>query len=470
MQRKPCADVVVVVPGILGSALAIDGTPVWALSGAALVRGLQTFGRSIRKLQLPTDLGDDHPGDGVLPIGLMPDLHILPGLWTPIDGYSGLLHWLEQNFTFTRYDPERPDQPANLVAFAYDWRLSNRYNACRMEETVEPVLYRWRAADPSHAGAELVFLCHSMGGLLARYYLEVRGGAEITRRLLTMGTPYRGSAQALLDLVNGVRKGIGPLRLDLTALARSLPSAHQLLPGYDCVEPAAGSGQDLGHHRELALDGPDPALLADAERFHAEIAQAVAARGSPSRYRIRAVHGLRQPTPTTVRVQGDQLVPMPSIRGQDEGGDGTVPRLSGRPPELDDDDDALRGHSEQHGALQANAAVRDVIWEWLTAEKRPPHRGPAGADTLGVAHPDLLLPGEPLDVDVTAESDTLLVRTAVTALHSGREVTGVLRNLGDGRYRIRFEGLDPGPYRVRTQAATGAVPVTSSVLVWEERP
>ncbi|MGH4017126.1 MAG: esterase/lipase family protein [Pseudonocardiaceae bacterium] len=464
MQRRPCTDVVVVVPGILGSALAVDGQPVWELSGAALLRGLRTFGKSITRLQLPADVGDGHPGDGVQPIGLMPDLHVLPGLWRPIDGYSGLLRWLEQSFTLTRYDPARPDQPANLVPFAYDWRLSNRYNACRLEETVEPVLSRWRAADPSHASAELVFLCHSMGGLLTRYYLDVRGGAEITRRLLTMGTPYRGAAQALLDLVNGVRKGIGPLRLDLTALARSLPSAHQLLPGYDCVE----SGPDLMHHRELALDGPDPALLADAEQFHAEIARAVASQGGPSRYRIRAVHGLRQPTPTMVSVQGDQLDTSLSIRGRDEGGDGTVPRLSGHPPELDDEDDALRGHSEQHGSLQTNAAVRDVIWEWLTAEKRPPHRGPAGADTLGVVHPDLLLPGEPLEVAVTAESDALLVSATVTALDSEHAVTRTLRNLGEGRYRTRFEGLDPGLHRVRTHAATGALAVTSHLLVWED--
>lgn len=196
----------------------------------------------------------------------------------------------------------------------------------------------------------------------------------------------------------------------------------------------------------------------------------MAARGNASRYRIRAVHGLRQPTPTTVCVEGDRLVSRQFIRSEDEGGDGTVPRLSGHPPELDDDDDALRGHSEQHGSLQTNAAVRDVIWEWLTAEKRPAHRGPAAAEQLGVVHPDLLLPGEPFDVDVTAESDTLLVRTTVTALSSGREMTRSLRNLGEGRYRTRFEGLDPGLHWVSTQAATGSLPVTSSLLVWEEAP
>ncbi len=472
MQRRPCRDVVVVVPGIMGSALALDGTPVWALSGAALLRGLRTFGRSITELQLPSDVGNGHPGDGVEPIGLMNDLHVIPGVWHPVDGYSGLLRWLEQNFTFTRYDETRPAEPANLVAFGYDWRLSNRYNAQRLKDTVEPVLDRWRAARhlwreaPGSDDPELVFLCHSMGGLLTRYYLEVLGGAGITKRLLTMGTPYRGAASALLQLVNGVRKGIGPLRLDLTAFARSCPSTHQLLPGYHSV----GTGDELRHHRELSLAGPDPKLVADAERFHAEIASAVAARGHAPSCCIRAVHGLRQPTPTTVTVEGDGLVAVDSIRGGDEGGDGTVPRLSGHPPEMAGDDDALRGHSEQHGSLQTNAAVRDVIWEWLTAEGLPTHRGPVGVDEIGVEHPDLLARGEALVVDVVAASDTLLVRTTLTPLGSARPEQRTLRNLGGGRYRTSIVGPAPGLYRLSTVAATGHLPVTSSVLMWEEAP
>lgn len=463
MQRQPCRDVVVVVPGIMGSALALDGTPVWSLSGAALLSGLRTFGRSITRLRLPADIGDDHPGDGVKPIGLMRDLHVLPGIWHPIDGYSGLLRWLEQSFTLTRYDAARPAEPANLVAFAYDWRLSNRYNAQRLKDTVESVLDRWRAAQHDD-DPELVFLCHSMGGLLTRYYLEVLGGAQITRRLLTMGTPYRGAATSLLQLVNGVRKGIGPLRLDLTAFARSCPSTHQLLPGYDSV----GTGDELRHHRELSLEGPDPSLLADAERFHAEIARAVAARGDTPPYRIRAVHGLRQPTPTTVTVEGDSLAPVDSIQGGDEGGDGTVPRLSGHPPEMAGDD-ALRGHSEQHGSLQSNAAVRDAIWEWLTSEL-PTHRGPVGADEIGVEHPDLLARGEPLVVDVVAASDTLLVRTTLTSLDSATVEKRTLRNLGGGRYRTSIDGLPPGLHRLSTAAATSRLPITSSVLVWDDAP
>ena len=38
----------------------------------------------------------------------------------------------------------------------------------------------------------------------------------------------------------GVRKGIGPLKVDLTAFTRSLPAVFQLLPEYACIESPTG--------------------------------------------------------------------------------------------------------------------------------------------------------------------------------------------------------------------------------------
>ena len=55
-----------------------------------------------------------------------------------------------------------------------------------------------------------------------------------------MGTPHRGALNSLEQLVNGVRKGPGPFRVDLTEFARSLPAAYQLLPEYACLESGAG--------------------------------------------------------------------------------------------------------------------------------------------------------------------------------------------------------------------------------------
>ena len=97
---------------------------------------------------------------------------------------------------------------------------------------------------------------HSMGGLVARHYLEVLDGWRDTRMLVTFGTPYRGSLNALDFLCNGFKKKIGPIGVDLTRLLRSLTSVYQLLPRYPVID--SGSG-DLTRVAETAdLPGVDP--------------------------------------------------------------------------------------------------------------------------------------------------------------------------------------------------------------------
>jgi triacylglycerol lipase len=45
----------------------------------------------------------------------------------------------------------------------------------------------------------------SMGGLVARYYLQIRTGAERTRTLVTLGSPHNGSALAFFRNGDGFR-------------------------------------------------------------------------------------------------------------------------------------------------------------------------------------------------------------------------------------------------------------------------
>ena len=111
-----------------------------------------------------------------------------------------------------RAPPRSGAPPGNLLPVPYDWRLSYRYNGQRLARLVEPALERWRAQGGPYADAQVVFVCHSMGGLIARWYIEQCGGAEITRKLITLGTPYRGAARALDQLVNGAHQGLGPFR------------------------------------------------------------------------------------------------------------------------------------------------------------------------------------------------------------------------------------------------------------------
>lgn len=459
-------DLVAVLPGIMGSTLAKDGKLMWAPSAGAALRAVATLGRSLKQLTLPAGIADAHPGDGVEPVALMPDLHVVPGLWAPVTGYDVLVRRLR--------GMAQRGEIGQVLPVAYDWRLSNRFNAVRLAGIVEPALAQWRASSPDRAGAQLVFVGHSMGGLVARWYVERCGGAELTRLLVTLGTPYRGSAKAVEQLVNGVRRGLGPLGVDLTAFARSLPSLHQLLPDYACVD----HGGALHRLDETAVPELDTAMTADALRFHATLAAAEAARPA-SLAMTHAIVGVRQPTWTTVQLDGTRVRPLDTIEGTDDFGDDTVPLTGaighGQPLTTN----TVRRIVDQHGHLQANPWALDELESVLTAD--PVRRRAGGAVAVRVTAPDLLVAGEPLPVDVTVEpvgdDPAPAVRIAVVAEHPAGErervATARTPTLRDGKLTTTFADLAPGAYEVRvTGLTTGSpiTPVTLPVLVWSPDP
>jgi triacylglycerol esterase/lipase EstA (alpha/beta hydrolase family) len=52
----------------------------------------------------------------------------------------------------------------------------------------------------------VVLVGHSMGGLISRYYVEVLGGRNDTHAVITFGTPFYGSLNAIDFLLNGFSK------------------------------------------------------------------------------------------------------------------------------------------------------------------------------------------------------------------------------------------------------------------------
>lgn len=454
-------DLVVLLPGIMGSTLARSGRLVWAPSAGAILRAITTFAASITTLRLPEGIADRHPDDGVQPVGLMPDLHALPGIWTPIRGYDKLLQRLRAiGYREISSDPHAP--PGNLLPVPYDWRLSCRYNADRLARLIEPALHRWRGQGGAFADARLVFVGHSMGGQIARWYVEHCGGADLTRKVILIGTPHRGALKALKQLVNGVPPVLGPLAADLDAFARSLPSVHQLLPEYACLE------QD-GELRTLA-ELPPPhlstAMVTDAMAFHTRLRQAEAARPA-SATTTHLIVGVRQPTPTTARVTTDRVLALNTYQGDDLAGDATVPLTGATPAGTPMDSNTLRRIADKHGNLQRNRAVLDEIESVLTAR---PIRPRASRDVHpSVDTPELVLAGQPVPVDVTLP---------VGERH-GIQIT-VVNEQGDliesrsprptrGNVHTVLTDLAPGAYTITVTgrgSASPVSPVTSELLVW----
>lgn len=449
-------DVVILLPGITGSVLAnATGKEVWSPSAGAVWRAVVSRGGSIEDLELAP--GGD--GVGVTAPRLVPDVTIVPGL-IKIDGYTTIESYLIAQLGLTRGQ--------NYFPLPYDWRLDNRINARRLEQQALDWLRSWRTSSGA-ADARLVLIGHSMGGLVSRYFLECLGGWEHTRALITLGTPHQGSLNAVDFLANGMKKGVGPFGLDLTPLLRSFPSVYQLLPIYRCVD----TGDGLAHVADAALAARLPHVdvqrAKDARAFHREIedAQRQNAQGGKYReqgYRLVPLVGIEQPTLQSARWTGSSVEMVRNLDGHDDGGDGTVPRVSATPIELEKQDREIFA-AEMHGSLQNGegslANLKGVLMAPATDLSRYRAEMPA-ALTLDVA--DVVMPGEPLTVRGRAGEGLPRIDVHLTNAATGEHIVDRLSRQDDPVWQQAEFDLTPGTWRVRIEAA-GAGPVTDLVVV-----
>lgn len=454
---RPMKDVVVLLPGILGSVLRKDGKDVWAFSGGATLRALLSLGGSVAGLELQGDDPEaDDLGDGITAERLMPDLHLIPGLWK-IDGYGRISETIREQFDV---------QPGeNFFEFPYDWRRDNRAAGRGLARQSHDWLRSWRERS-GNDDAKLLLIGHSMGGLVARHFLEVLDGWRDTRALVTFGTPYRGALNALDFLVHGMKKSFGPLTLfDLSALVRSFTSVYQLLPVYPCVD--SGDGRLVRIAETSGIPNVDPRRVADALAFHRDIESAVTAHLDElayveNGYEIQPVVGLFQPTRQSARRVGDRVELLSEYDGVDQDGDGTVPRISATPIELSKDPHEMYA-SERHSTLQNKDQVLVHLMGVLSRGELDMGRYRALLQPrVGLDVGDLYATDEPLTLGVRCEDPA----AAVSALITDGEGTVVQRSepVTAGEWtQIELAPLSAGDFRV-TVGAGGAVEPVSDVF------
>jgi len=441
-------DLVVVVPGILGSVLVRNGREIWGASGKSIIDNLVTFGRALKELKLESGIGHGDPKDGVSAPRLLPRLHLIPTFWKA-DGYGMLLERLSRRFALT---PATADQPGNFIVFPYDWRLSNQLNAHRLADVVVPHLER-RRRHLQNRDARLILICHSMGGLVARWFLEMLGGRDLTRMLITIGTPYRGSINALDALANGLFLGVGPFGLAIDALIRSFPSVYQLLPAYPCLDIGDGRLREL-----VGTDLPNVGAVnvEKALEFHAGISGAIEAH---PRYQTFAIKGIDQPTAQSARLRDGKVEPLRRHNETDFAGDGTVPRPSSHPPEWPSDD-ASAFAPQKHAMLQSTDSILAQLSGILEAGRLS--RFMASGLRIGVDLPDVVQPGVPISIEATSlDGDPSLPLHVVCEGEDG-QVFGspkLMRATGDGRYLATIDGLPAAGWRITVRSATPARPI-----------
>jgi hypothetical protein len=446
-------DVIVLLPGILGSVLTKNGHDVWG-SGSAIIHGLSTFGRSAGELRLEGDDPEaDTLEDGVEASRLVSSIQLIPGFWK-VDVYSGIRAAITELFEVTLGQ--------NYFEFPYDWRRDNRAAAHRLQRQARVWLGDWRRSSGSQ-DAKLILVGHSMGGLVARYYLEVLEGWRDTRALLTMGTPYRGSLNAVDSLSNGVRKGPFGL-LDLTALARSLTSSYQLLPWYRCYDDGDGHLKRLSEVQSIPQIDMDK--IGAGRRFHDEIRSAVEAHRSESEYlehgyTIFPVVGIRQPTNQSAQRSGNGVKLLTTYEDRDLRGDGTVPRVSAIPPELSDEHRVAFAAS-RHASLQnaesvqtqLEGALSDLYLD-LGAFLKPKLR-PA---TVGLDLEDVYFADEPVAIEVDVSDPDVPLRAEIRSAEDGAVIQASELVPGTDPRQHQFPPLKPGTYRIRVLGDESVEPV-----------
>lgn len=464
MGSKPrITDLVVMLPGISGSVLQKDGQDLWANSGRAVFRILKNLGEDLEQM-LVVDDTPDRPvlDDGIQATRVLSDTHIIPGLWK-IDGYTAISRLITDNFEVLPGKIEDPTD-ANFYEFPYDWRRDNRSSAYRLKELIEAKLPAWRTYT-NNPDAKFILLAHSMGGLVSRYYLEALEGWPDCRALVTFGTPHRGSLDAVGTLANGFKKAF----LDLTAAMRSFPSVHQLMPRY----PAVKVGDEWKYPKDVDLPGIDRGMAEDAFAFHKEIEDAVEQHRADASYltdgyTLIPVVGVRQKTnQSAVLADGEVSIhrePPDYVEDYQEGGDGTVPRLSAVPIEMSDE---YRETfiAERHSSLQASPTILDDLRErikQMQSKGLGSIRGPdikAGGEgpAISLDLDDLYLEDEPVRISaeiVNGEGDGGGLVARVIGVDTGQPMQEFPLAEQEGGWGADLEGLKPGLHRIEVGTAT----------------
>lgn len=247
VDRNP----IIVIPGILGSKLVenADGQIIWGRFGSGAIDHGSVEG--MRSLALPVS-SSGWPRDGVKAEGVLSELELAWGLNFRFKAYSRMLAafgaggYLDPSLAAAD-SIDYGSEHFTCFQFSYDWRRSCAENAALLGEFVEEkrryVTKERKRLYGSTAPVKFDINAHSMGGLIARYYLmygsrplDAKGdmpitwaGARHVDKLIVVGTPNGGSVYPFNDLKEGFR--LSPLvpRFKAAAIG-TMPSLYELLP------------------------------------------------------------------------------------------------------------------------------------------------------------------------------------------------------------------------------------------------
>lgn len=161
------------------------------------------------------------------------------------------------------------DEPTPVFPFAYDWRHPLNMLEAQLEAFVDEVIERtkllrhyFKAGFEDDPKVDLIG--HSMGGLIIAGYLQRMGKKSRVGKVVTMGTPFRGSLEAVLKMTTGTAAiGAGTASSREREVARLTPALYHLLPSYQgAVFPDGGIPANMYHP-----DAWQPSIVRTIEEY-----------------------------------------------------------------------------------------------------------------------------------------------------------------------------------------------------------
>ncbi|MFE2849810.1 esterase/lipase family protein [Streptomyces lavendulae] len=462
-------DAVVVVPGIMGSTLydTTTGKDVWGIGGISWLLKAWTTPSGLKSLAMTEDELAGKTGR-IEATGLLKR-----SAWTPYlagsEPYTDLVDTVLTSVA----------DPAAVLEFAYDWRLPVAANGRLLADAARRHLTDWRR-HPAHDQARrhradqregrLVFVAHSMGGLVTRAALDPGYDGDLhadTRGVITLGTPFQGSVKAAVILATGRGTPVPLPHRKLREVCATMPGLHDLLPQYRSLR-AAGDVRHLTPGDITAIGG-DAELARNAAVFH----HGQKNIGLPGH---RSVVGVNQPTWQNLTItDGTVEAHYEGARQNSDGtfirdrnnhvryfrvnGDGTVYKESAVLTDI------VTHLPLQHGDVAKAPTALDAITEILRDDINPgPPQGEAGC---GLSAPDLVEVGRTWkvrlsDVDSLSGLTCRLTDLADPALPAAPLPT----TWEDGLATATASTPAPGLYRIEVRTPDG-FDITQLVLSTE---
>lgn len=196
----------ILIPGITGSRLEDEDGEVWPLPISQLQDSLESLDfqlwddvlNVVERLALTTT-------EVLTPTDII--RHAIDvGPFEAFEGYASLIEFLERAGGYQEYtglpigncsEPNSLVQvPAPLFVFPYDWRLANEVNADHLGELIDCI-------QQIYPETEVDIIAHSMGGLIARRYIIDHQANNHVETLITLGTPFWGTPDAIYRSLSG---------------------------------------------------------------------------------------------------------------------------------------------------------------------------------------------------------------------------------------------------------------------------